>query len=517
MQLLKSEEMKAVEARAAAFGMSYQRMMENAGAAVARNIRVLAEQKELQGRTAVIVCGKGNNGGDGFVIARKLHESGWRVSVVLAGSLPASEQARTAFSQMANLALPTYRFDGDREKCLAAFEVADVIVDAVFGFSFYGEVREAQAALFAEMNNAKALTVAVDVPSGVHCDSGHCDKNAVRADVTVAISALKPAHILHPAAEHCGRIVIASIGIPEDCFREVKSTLYTCSAAEIGSFLPERPTTAHKGTFGHLLCVCGSRRMPGAAFMAAKAALRCGAGLVTAAFPRSMYHTMAFKLTETLLLPLAETEQGSLSRQSIPTLLHEIESDKYSAIVIGCGLFVCEDTAAVLKAVLEHARVPVVVDADGINILSSDIDILQNAACPVVLTPHPKEMARLCSMQTSDVQAQRAELAQQTAQTHGVYVVLKGANTVIASPHEDAVYVNATGNNGLSKGGSGDVLAGMLGALCAQGLSLPQALCAGVYLHGYAADVVAAELSRTGMLPTDVIEALAKVFAAFEH
>ena len=517
MQLLKSEEMKAVEQYAASFGLSYRRMMENAGTAVARNIRMLAEQKQLSAPAAAVVCGKGNNGGDGFVIARKLHENGWRVAVVLASGLPTSEQAKAAYSQMATLALPTFRYEEDREKCRAAFEKADILVDAVFGFSFYGEVREPLCSLFADLNAAKSLTVAVDIPSGAYCDSGLCDPCAVRADYTVAVSALKPAHILHPAAELCGKIIIASIGIPDECFAAVKNDYYTYRAAEIGALLPHRAADAHKGDFGHVLSLCGSRRMPGAAYMAAKAALRCGAGLVTAAFPRSLYHTMSFKLTESLLLPLAETEQGSFSRACIPALLRELDSDKYTAIVIGCGLSVNEDTAAVLQAVLEHAKVPVIVDADGINILSRNIDILQNAACPVILTPHPKEMARLLGVETSGVQSARAQIALHAAQTHGVYLVLKGANTVVASPNEAAVYVNGTGNNGLSKGGSGDVLAGMLGALCAQGIPLPQALCAGVYLHGHAADVVAAELSRTGMLPTDVIEALSRVFAAFEH
>ena len=517
MQLLKSAEMQAVEAQAAAFGMSYQRMMENAGAACARNIRVLAEQKKIEQKRVAVVCGKGNNGGDGFVIARKLHESGWRVTVILAGGLPSSEQARQAYAQAAQLALPTYRFDAEKDMCARALEEAEVIVDAVFGFSFYGEVREPFGVLFDLMNRAKGLTVAVDMPSGVYCDSGRADRHAVRADYTVAISALKPAHIVYPAAENCGRIIIASIGIPEDCFAAVKNELYTYSAAEIGACLPHRAATAHKGDFGHVLSLCGSRRMPGAAYMAAKAALRCGAGLVTAAFPRSLYHTMALKLTEALLLPLPETERGSLSREAIPMLVRELESEKYTAVTVGCGLSVNEDTAAVLQAVLEHAKVPVIVDADGINILSSNINILQNAACPVILTPHPKEMARLLGVEVSTVQTDRVQIARSTAQTHGVYLVLKGANTVIASPNDDVVYVNATGNNGLSKGGSGDVLAGMLGALCAQGMALPQALCAGVYLHGHAADVVAGELSRTGMLPTDVIEALARVFAAFEN
>ena len=515
MRLLKAREMKRVEEHASKYGLSYQRMMENAGAACARNIRSILEKQRPSARNIAVVCGKGNNGGDGFVIARKLFESGYRAAVILAGGYPATPQSETAFGQIAELSVPCVWYTTDRAKALQTIKNADCVVDALFGFSFYGEISRELLPLFQEMNDSAALKVAVDVPSGVYCDSGLCDPACFSADYTIAISALKPAHILHPASDHCGDIIVASIGIPTESFDAVGHSIYTYNAAQAAALLPRRAVTANKGDFGHLLSLCGSRRMPGAAFLAAKAALRCGTGLVTAAFPKSIYQTMALKLTEALLLPLEETPQGALSAACIPTLLKYL--DRFSCILIGCGLTVSEDTTEVLRAVLEHAKVPVIVDADGINILAQNIDILQNAASPVVLTPHPKEMSRLLSCTVGDVQADRAGNAADFAERQGVHLVLKGSNTVVASPDDSRIYLNATGNNGLSKGGSGDVLAGMIGALAAQGVKLPQAANLGVYLHGYAADLAAKRLSRTGMLPTDLIEELATAFAAFEN
>lgn len=514
MRLLTSEEMKRVEAHAAKYGLSYHRMMENAGAACARNIRSVVEKEPGTRRNVAILCGKGNNGGDGFVIARKLLDSGYRVCLILLSGYPGTNEAEYMYKMTAELNIPTVWYDADPPKAAQTIKTADILVDAVFGFSFYGTIKPEMAKVFALFNDAEGIKFAIDIPSGAYCDSGLCDPGCIRADYTIAVSALKPAHILHPASDCCGDIIIASIGIPEESFAAVGSSMYTYHANEIAARFPKRRIDAHKGDFGHLLCICGSYTMPGAAYMAAKAALRSGVGLVTCAFPRSIYPTMTAKLTETLFLPLEETAGGALSRSCIPRLLQQL--DQYDAIVIGCGMSVCEDTAAVLQAVLENAKVPVIVDADGINLLSKNIDLLQNAACPVVLTPHPKEMSRLCGLPVSQVQSDRTGTARSFSHAQGVFVVLKGANTVIASPDDNQIYVNVTGNNGLSKGGSGDVLAGMLGAFAAQRMDLHDALCVGVYLHGHCADEVAQNLSRTGMLPTDVIEALPACYADFE-
>ena len=514
MRLLKCEEMKQVEKYTSKFGLSYQRMMENAGASCAKNIRNIIENDKTKKRNIAVVCGKGNNGGDGFVIARKLSENGYNVCIILATGYPSTPEAEFNYKMATDMSIPTVWYDADSMKAIQTVRVADVIVDAIFGFSFYGTVNSALSPLINEMSDAKGLKFAIDVPSGVHCDSGLCDKNSFRADYTIAISALKPAHIIHPASDCCGDIIVANIGIPEDSFAAVGNSMFTYNVPEVAAMFPKRNPVSNKGDYGHLLSICGSRKMPGAAFLAAKAALRCGAGLVTAAFPKSLYQTMSIKLTEALLLPLEENDEGSLSKDCIPALLENL--DRYDAITIGCGLSVNDDTAAVVKAVIENAKVPVIVDADGINIIAQNIEMLQNAASPVILTPHPKEMSRLLSSTVESVQNDRVFCAGSFSKQYGVYVVLKGSNTVVARPDSERIYINASGNSGLAKGGSGDVLAGMIGSLVSQHFSVNDAICAGVFIHGHCADLVAEKLSKTGMLPTDVIDELAGVFAEFE-
>lgn len=515
MLLLSCDEMKQVEQYTAKYGLSFQRMMENAGAACARNIRNITESDNQRLRNIVVVCGKGNNGGDGFVVARKFAENGYNVCVVLACGYPTSEEAVYMYKMVVDLSIPTVWYDADRLKTLQTIRNADIIVDAVFGFSFYGTIGDELTGLFDEMNHAKGVKFAIDIPSGVYCDSGYKDGNCFVADYTIAISALKPAHIVHPAADCCGDIIIANIGIPADSFNYVKKSMYTLSKSEAGSLVPKRLQVSHKGTYGHLLSVCGSKRMPGAPVLAARAALRSGVGLVTTAFPESIYNTMASKLTEALLFPLCENSNGALSADCIGELSNEL--DKFSAILFGCGLTDSDDTAKILEFIVQNSTVPIIIDADGINALSRNIDILKQAKAPVILTPHPKEMSRLCGVPTQIIQADRVKHAREFCAKYGCVVVLKGSNTVVACPQRESVYVNSSGNSGLAKGGSGDVLAGIISAFAAQGVKSDIAASLGVYIHGHCADLAADRLSQTGMLPSDVIEELAGVFSDFEQ
>ncbi len=514
MRLLSSDEMKQVEQYTAKYGLSYQRMMENAGAACARNIRNIVENENVSRRNAVIVCGKGNNGGDGFVVARKLAENGYNVSVILSCGYPDSPEATYMYKLVIDSSIPTIWYDADRLKAMQTIKNADIVVDAIFGFSFYGNISEDLKLLIAEMSNSKGIKFAIDVPSGVYCDSGYNDPGCFKADYTIAISALKPAHIIHPATDCCGDIIIANIGIPEDSYNLVKDSLYTYNKTEVKHLFPERKTDAHKGSFGHLLCICGSRNMVGAAVLSTSAALRSGAGLVTVAFPESAYLPVATKLTEALLMPLSETTDGTLSASCLEKLLASL--DKYDGIVIGCGIGVNEDTKAIVKAVLENSKVPVIVDADGINIIAKDISILRNAKSKVVLTPHPKEMSRLTGTPTEIIQSDRIGWARKFSEENGVYLALKGSNTVVTEPDSKRTYVNASGNNGLSKGGSGDVLAGIMGGFAVQGFGLVDAITAAVYIHGHVADIVADNLSKSGMLPSDLVSELGATLGAFE-
>lgn len=515
MKLLTCDEMKLVEQDAAKYGMSYKIMMENAGTACARNIRNEIEKEgNAIPKSIVVVCGKGNNGGDGFVIARKLNESGYNVIVVLSSGYPTGQEATYMYKLVLDQGIKILWYDGDREVVLNAVKSADVVVDAVFGFSFYGKLDNELKELLNEMSMSRAVKFAVDVPSGVYCDSGCCDENCFKADFTVAISALKPAHIIEPASSCCGDIIIANIGIPEESYHVAENGFYTYNKREVRLLFPERKTDSHKGTFGHLLCICGSKTMAGAPVLAASAALRSGAGLVTLAFPECIYNAVSSKLTESLLMPLADNEKGTLSSSCLKELLASLS--KFDGIVIGCGLGVNEDTEAVVRSVIENAEVPVVVDADALNIIARDISIIENKKSELILTPHIGEMARLTGADKESIINDRISAAKSFSLKNGVYTVLKSANTVVTFPDGKRAYVNNSGNTGLSKGGSGDVLAGLIGGFAVQKFVLADAITAATFVLGYTADAVAERTSKTGMLPGDIVNELPYTLSEFE-
>lgn len=514
MRLLSSREMQQVEQYTAKYGLSFQRMMENAGAACARNIRNIIEGKNLQRRSVAVVCGKGNNGGDGFVIARKFSENGYNVSVILAAGYPQSEESVYMYKMVVDLAIPTIWYDADKFKSIQAIKNAEIIVDAVFGFGFYGTVTDELGSLFTEMSRAPGLKFAVDIPSGVYCDSGFCAENCVRADYTIAISSLKPAHVIHPGSDCCGDIIVANIGIPEESYAFLTESMFTYSFNEVKALFNKRNITGNKGDFGHVLCVCGSRNMIGAAVLSVKGALRSGAGLVSAAFPDCAYAPVASQLTESLMLPLKSNLQGTLSVGCLDQLLPALE--KADAVLIGCGLGINGDTKEIVREVLANAKCPVIVDADGLNIVSGDIEMIKKATVPLIFTPHPGEMARLIQQPVNAVQSDRMGLTRAFADEHRLTLVLKGSNTLVASPESHAVFVNSTGNSGMSKGGCGDLLAGMIAGFIAQGMPPLQACSAAVYVHGYVGETVSDELSLRGMLPGDMLDALPKTLGAFE-
>ena len=497
--------MKQIEQNAAAAGLSYLTMMENAGAACAAYIaRTVAASASV-----AVLCGKGKNGGDGFVIARHLKERGFSVSVLLSNGQPQADDAQTMFRKMSGIPITDYQMQ--KEAAESAVRSADVIVDAVFGFGFHGEADEQTAELFRAVNGSKASVIAVDVPSGAECDTANVCRDAIRADTTLAISYCKPAHLLYPAAEHCGEVIPLSIGIDEtSCDGVDDAGFFTCSQKEIK--LPRRNKDTNKGSFGKVLSVCGSRRYAGAAVLAANGASRIGAGLVTAAFPNDAYAAVAAKLTEPVLLPLPCCTDGFLSRAAIDPILCEAESA--SVLLIGCGLGQTLGTASVINEVLPACDRPIVLDADGINLLSRNIDVLESFGSRAVLTPHPGEFARLLDVSIPAVQADRLGLAKEFAQKHNTVLVLKGAATIVASP--ERIYVNRTGNPGMARGGSGDLLAGMIAGLIAQGMNRFDAAVTAVFIHGFVGDRAAQTLSVHGMTPGDMIALLPETLSDFE-
>lgn len=514
MYILTSKQMYEAECNAVKRGISFPQLMENAGTACAKLIKKHFCITKENTQNILVICGKGKNGGDGFVIARKMREYGCEVKVMLACGEPKDEISKSMFSLAELMGIDILTYNNNLTLLKKHIEDADIIVDAIFGTGFSGALNQPLSALAKAVNSSGAKTVAIDIPSGANCDAATVDGAVFKADMTIAISAYKPIHALKPYNAFCGRTVVADIGMVESDFKKLESvTCFTLELKDVKKMLPKRKPVSNKGTYGRALLVCGSMKMTGAAVLAANGALRTGAGLVTLAFPQSAYPAIAPKLTEPLFLPLESNFEGTFSFSALGGITEAAKNA--TAVLIGCGIGFNKDTSRIVHNAVRDIKSPMIIDADGINALSTNIDILKEAQAPIVLTPHPGEMSRLCGKSIAEIIANPVAVAYEFACKYGVTVVLKGANTVICDP-QNAVYVNTTGNAGLARGGSGDLLAGMTVSLAAQGMKPFDAAVCAVYLHGLAADAVAAKTSMRGMLPSDVADVLPVLFSKFE-
>ena len=515
MFVVTSNQMYQAECNAVKRGISFSQLMENAGRACAKIIKNHFCISKSNPRRVLVLCGKGKNGGDGFVIARKLWEYGCEVTVMLACGEPKAEDSIEMYSFVETAGIDIVRYDNNLTILKHYIENAEIIVEAIFGTGFTGSLNHSLSVLAKAVNASKATVVSIDVPAGADCDSASVQGAVFNADTTIAISAYKPIHIMKPCNKYCGRTVIADIGITKEDFRNIDSvTCFTLNSQDIKNMLPKRKTVSNKGTYGHALCVCGSMRMTGAAYLAVSGALRCGTGLVTSAFPQSAYPAIAPKLVEPLLLPLESNFEGTFAFSAKAGITEAAE--RASAVLIGCGIGYNKDTSLLVQSLVKEINKPMIIDADGINALSSNIDILKEAQAPIILTPHPGEMSRICGKSIPEIIASPIVAAYEFAKKYGVTVVLKGANTIVCSYDSNEIYVNSTGNQGLARGGSGDLLAGMTVSFLAQGMNPFDASVCSVYLHGLCADIVAEKTSTRGMLPSDVLNHLPELFSKFE-
>lgn len=515
MFVVTSNQMYQAECNAVKRGISFPQLMENAGQACAKIIKKHFSISKENSKKVLVICGKGKNGGDGFVIARAMWEYGCKVTVMLACGEPKAKDAIEMYSLVEAAGIDIVRYENNLTLLRPLLDGADIIVEAVFGTGFSGSLDHSLSVLAQAVNAAKGKVISIDVPAGADCDKATVQGTVFKADMTVAISAYKPIHIMKPCSKYCGRLVVADIGITENDFKNIDSiTCFTLNANDIRNMLPKRKPVSNKGTYGHALCVCGSMRMTGAAYLSVSGALRTGAGLVTAAFPQSAYAAIAPKLTEPLLLPLESNFEGTFAFSAMADIIEA--SKRASAVLIGCGLGFNKDTTTLVQNLIKEIKSSMIIDADGINALSTNIDILKEAQAPIILTPHPGEMSRLCGKSVAEIVTNPIATAYDFAKSHGVTVVLKTANTVVCGTNPKGIYINTTGNSGLARGGSGDLLAGMMISLLAQGMTPFDAAASAVYLHGLGADVVAEKTSMRGMLPSDVLNCLPELFSKFE-
>lgn len=494
-------------------GIAHIKLMENAGTAA---FRFINDRVSVNNKSVAIVCGRGNNGGDGFAVAKKMLDGGAKVRVMLALGRPTTEDAYKLLEESEAAGIKTISYvedDNERQEFAKTLEAADIIVDAIFGVGFHGAVSDNLKSVIDMINAARGTVVSIDVPSGVDSDSGEVAGPCVRADYTVTFSTMKPGHVIYPAVDYCGHVHVAGIGIDERMIHEQEYHISTIDYQKVRMGFPLRSRNTHKGTFGKLLCICGSMGMAGSATFAGKAAVMSGVGMVEMAVPRDIYPIVAANLIDPVYILLESNRAGTVSADCVPLLLEKMKSA--TAVMIGCGMGKGEDVSAVVQSVILNSEVPVVIDADGLNAIKDNLGVLTEAKAPIIMTPHPGEMARLVGKTNDEVQSQRLEVASSFAMTYGVYLVLKGANTVCATP-DGRIMINLTGNPGMSKSGSGDVLAGLLGSLMAQGMNPEPAAAAAVHIHGMAGDKAAENFSQHSMTANDIIMEFSDIFADIE-
>lgn len=495
-------------------------LMERAGEST---VEALVQRfPHIRHERVLIVAGKGNNGGDGLVVARKLRDLRVASDVVLCASRgDLFGDARTSLEKY--LEAGGEVVEAKEEGAVAVIRdrlpSAALVVDALLGTGLREPVRGVFAEVIEGVNSSGLPVVAVDIPSGLHADLGIPFDVSIQADLTVTFGYPKLGQTILPGARYCGQLVVVDIGLSEDALSEVGPRRRLTEGSDVAPYFGDRDPDAHKGEFGHLLILGGSRGKTGAAVLAARAAMRVGCGLVTLAVPRSVQAVAASHLVEVMTEGLSDDGNGAPSFSSEREVEDLLQGKQ--AVVVGPGMGMSEGSARLVRWIMGRAEVPVVYDADALNRLAEEVRIhsLKRVFAGEqkrILTPHPGEMARLAGVTSEEVQKNRVDIAERFARDSGAVVVLKGARTLIAMP-DGRLRINPTGNPGMASAGMGDVLSGIIGGLGVQGLGDDEAVWTGVYLHGAAGDRLKSQKGEMGMIASDLIEDLPETILAIRE
>ena len=516
MKIVTAEQMAGLERESERTGVSTDTLMENAGLAVAQSSRRL--MGGAAGKRVLVLVGPGNNGADGLVSARHLARWGAEVTAYLVTGRPGSDpkmDLALEYGVTVTAVDQTLGWSGLDRMITRSHLVIDAILGTGRSRPLSGAIKDVVSRLSACGNNThRPPVLAMDLPTGLNADTGEVDPACPHCDVTVSLGFPKVGLVTFPGAERVGRLEVADIGLPAGLDGEQQINLELLTAEWVRDNLPARPLNSHKGTFGHALVVAGSRHYVGAAFLAAQASVRVGAGLTTLASPHGVYSIAAGKLAEVIHLPLPEDGEGRIHPDA--AALIQGSSSRYSAMLVGCGLGWSDGTRDFLERLLTAdlgPSMPIVVDADGLNNLSQIPNWWRHLRGPAVVTPHPGEMATLTETSLVEVQQDRIAAARQWASCWNTTVALKGAGTVIAEPG-GRVRISSFANPGLASGGTGDVLTGIIAGFMAQGLSPAQAAGCGVYIHGRAAEAVRERKGDAGTIASDLIEYLPETIKA---
>jgi ADP-dependent NAD(P)H-hydrate dehydratase / NAD(P)H-hydrate epimerase len=494
-------------------------LMENAGRGV---VEMMEKHYGLMaGKTVIIFCGKGNNGGDGYVVARHLFISGAKVIVgVLGKGSELKGDAKTNFESIKKIA-SKFKKDGRLQikelksnRVLKLLPKTDIIIDAIFGTGFSGEVHESYKSVIGWINNASGKKVSIDIPSGVNADNGEVENLAVKADLTVTMGLRKIGLITGKGMSYTGKIEVIDISIPNEVVALQKSKTYVVHAEDVRRILPTRPLNAHKHSVGKIFVLAGSRGLTGAAAMTSTSAMKAGAGAVILGTPKSVYPILAKKLIEVMVEPLEETNEGSLSSSAYSSIQKHLRWA--DLLVMGPGLSRNRETQQLVWKIVKEFDKPILLDADALNCLAENINLLkQHASRQIIITPHTGELSRLTNIKPEKIERDRVVIARKVAKQFNLTLVLKGAPTVVADPNGE-VYINSTGNPGMATAGSGDILAGVIAGLWAQGMDTTAAAYVGVYLHGLAGDFAKKRYGEKSLMAMDIQENLPEALRKIE-
>ncbi len=507
MKIVSKEEMKALEIEnATKYGVDEWMMMEHA--AMALFLAVEDEVGSLENKRVLILAGKGNNGGDVLASARNFLEAGSQVRVLLVMGEPTSKLARKHLSILQKFGVPIEKYEKAKlEKIRTMVKEADIVLDGILGTGASHLVSDDLAEVMEIVNRNSEFTVSADIPSGLESNTGKILSASIIADMTVTFGMVKRGLLFYPARERCGKVKLGKIGLPFELMQELNLKGELVTSEDVKTFLPSRPAFSHKGTFGRVAIIAGSSKYTGAPVLTVSGALRVGAGLVTVGVPAPYNTVVTSALPEAISFPLPATQDGFLAvkaRQNIESLLEKVD-----VLAIGPGLGTNFETAEVVKWLMSTFDIPIILDADALNLISKDIENL-NFSEKMAITPHPGEFSRLVSKNTKEILSNPVRYATDFATQKHVNVLLKGATTVIATP-DGRYFLNVTGNSGLATGGSGDVLTGMIAGFIAQGVRVEDALKLAAYVHGRCAEVYAEENDEASFIPQDLVDTIPKV------
>jgi NAD(P)H-hydrate epimerase len=481
-------------------------LMENAALGIVNEI--VGDFGDIKGKAICLFAGKGNNGGDAFAVARHLYNKGAQVTVLITADkreIAGDAAINLGILDKMGITMMGIADDPSLEAATGLIGKVDLIVDGILGTGLKGEIKGIIREVLDFINGEKIPVLAIDIPSGVNGETGEIHGVCIKAYKTVTFALPKPGHFLHPGCGFIGKLVVSDIGIPEIAVQNSDIKNYVIDEERVKKLIPIRYPESNKGDCGKLLIITGSTGMTGAGCLTGGAALRSGAGLVYMAVPSSLVPIYESNLIESVTISLEDEKMGCLSKKAIPEILEQIE--KLDAVAIGPGLSLKGDVIDVVARVIENSLKPLVIDADGINAVAKDVSVLNRKKAQIVFTPHPGEMARLLGVSIKEVQSDRIKIARDFSRKWDVVTVLKGSRTIVASP-DGRVYININGNSGMSTGGTGDVLTGIITSLIGQGLNPVDAAVAGVYLHGLSGDSAAGVKGEHGIVAGDLVQEL---------